>query len=197
VQYVLPQCSLLAIVYQMNSDVILSAKTPPTSQKKLVVGWFSFTCCEDSTILFTELLNKHFDTWRTLIEFRHLKVLKSNNELRDLDVAFIEGAISSQSQAEEVKNIRANAKYVVAIGSCACSGTPSSARNTFVSEELSDRIRWYLSHFDYSDKVKKLEDVITVDDKVNGCTMVTLVFLKVVNKYLRLFGVIPSEPQVQ
>jgi hypothetical protein len=26
---------------------------------RLVVGWFSFTCCEDSTILLTELLNDH------------------------------------------------------------------------------------------------------------------------------------------
>lgn len=167
----------------------LMAQTMTASKKKLVIGWFSFTCCEDSTILFTELLNKYFDEWRKVIEFRHLKVLKTKNELRDLDVAFIEGAISSESQAKEVKKIRANAKYVVAIGSCACTGAPSSARNRFVSEEISDRIRWYLSHFDYSDKVIKLEEVIPVDDKVNGCPMITLMFIKTVNKYLDLFGI--------
>ncbi len=162
---------------------------PAKPGKKLVVGWFSFTCCEDSTILFTELLNKHFDSWRRMIEFRHLKVLKTKNELRDLDVAFIEGAISSESQAEEVRKIRANAKYVVAIGSCACTGAPSSSRNKFIDKELSERIRWYMSRFDYSDKVHRLEDVIPIDDRVNGCPMVTLVFLKTVNKYLKLFGV--------
>jgi hypothetical protein len=43
--------------------------------KRLVVGWFSFTCCEDSTILFTELLNDHFDEWKTVVEFRHIKAL--------------------------------------------------------------------------------------------------------------------------
>lgn len=162
---------------------------PSVPGKKLVIGWFSFTCCEDSTILFTELLNKYFDTWRTMIEFRHLKALKTKNELRDLDVAFIEGAISSESQADEVRTIRANTRYVVAIGSCACSGTPSSARNAFAEDALSERIRWYMSHFDYSATVRKLEDVITVDDKVNGCPMVTLLFLKTVNKYLKLFGI--------
>jgi coenzyme F420-reducing hydrogenase gamma subunit len=160
-----------------------------TDHKKLVIGWFSFTCCEDSTILFTELLNKYFDEWRKVIEFRHLKVLKTKNELKDLDVAFIEGAVSSESQAKEVKKIRANAKYVVAIGSCACTGMPSSSRNKFVSKEISDRIRWYLSNFDYSEKVIKLEDVITVDDKVNGCPMIALMFIKTVNKYLDLFGI--------
>lgn len=174
------------------SQAIISAmqdQALSSSGKKLVVGWFSFTCCEDSTILFTELLNKYFDEWRTVVEFRHLKVLKTKNELRDLDVAFIEGAISSDSQEREVKKIRENAKYVVAIGSCACTGMPSSSRNNFVSTEISDRIRWYLSHFDYSDKVRKLEDVIKVDDKVNGCPMITLMFIKTLNKYLNLFGI--------
>lgn len=175
----------------------LPTEKDPAVKKKLVVGWFSFTCCEDSTILFTELLNKYFDEWRKLIEFRHLKVLKTKNELRELDVAFIEGAISSESQAAEVKKIRANAKYVVAIGSCACTGMPSSSRNKFVSEEISERIRWYLSHFDYNEKVIKLEEVIPVDDKVNGCPMVTLMFIKTVNKYLDLFGIKKLPPKVQ
>jgi len=81
-------------------------------RKRLVVGWFSFTCCEDSTILFTELLNDHLDKWKQVIEFRHMKALKTNNSLTGLDVAFIEGAISSESQAKEAQQIRENAEYV-------------------------------------------------------------------------------------
>src|SRR5215208_7717420 len=92
--------------------------------KRLVVGWFSFTCCEDSTILCTELLNDHFDEWKTVVEFRHIKALKTKNSLAGLDVAFIEGAISSESQAKEVREIRENSQYVVAIGACACTGKP-------------------------------------------------------------------------
>lgn len=161
-----------------------------TTKKKLVVGWFSFTCCEDSTILFTELLNDNFDSWRELVEFRHLKALKTNNELRDLDVAFVEGAISSPTQVEEVKKIRENSKYVVAIGSCACTGLPSASRNAFTPEHITERIQWYLDHFDYSDKVLKLEEVIQVDDKVNGCPMNVENFYTALNKYLELFKVV-------
>ncbi|MCR4263324.1 MAG: hypothetical protein NUV98_01220, partial [Candidatus Roizmanbacteria bacterium] len=62
---------------------------------KLRVGWFSFTCCEDSTILFTELLNTHWDEWKEKIEFVNARVLKTNRELKDLDISFVEGAISS------------------------------------------------------------------------------------------------------
>jgi sulfhydrogenase subunit delta len=154
--------------------------------KKLVVGWFSFTCCEDSTILLTELLNDHLDEWKKVVEFRYIKALKSQNSLEGLDVAFIEGAISSPSQAEQAKKIRANAQYVVAVGSCAVTGLPSSSRNDLVSPELDEKINWYLTHFDYDKKVEKLGSIIKVDDEVPGCPMNPKIFLEMLDKYLKL-----------
>lgn len=153
------------------------------------MGWFSFTCCEDSTILLTELLNDRLDEWKHVIEFRHMKALKTRNSLSGLDVAFIEGAISSDSQAEEARRIRENAKYVVAVGACACTGKPSTSRNQFVSEQLNERIRWYLSHFDYGPEVRTLDEVVRVDDMVRGCPMKVPSFLQTLEKYLRLFDV--------
>lgn len=157
--------------------------------RKLIIGWFSFTCSEDSTILFTELLNENYDKWKKLVEFRHVKSLKTKNELKDLDVAFVEGAISSEEQAKEAKKIRENSEYVVAVGACACTGMPSASRNNLDSEEINEKIKFYLSHFDYSDKVSKLEDVIRVDDKVPGCPMNVETFLEILDKYLKLFKI--------
>jgi coenzyme F420-reducing hydrogenase gamma subunit len=157
--------------------------------KRLAVGWFSFTCCEDSTILLTELLNDHLDEWNGVIEFRHIKALKTNNSLTGLDVAFIEGAISSDSQAREARHIRENAQYVVAIGACACTGQPSTTRNQFASEQINERIRWYLSHFDYDKEVKRLGEVIQVDDMVRGCPMKVPSFMQTLEKYLQLFEI--------
>ena len=156
---------------------------------KLVVGWFSFTCCEDSTILLAELLNDHFEEWTKVVEFRHMKTLKTNNSIVGLDVAFIEGAISSDSQASEVQEIRENAKYVVAIGACACTGKPSTSRNQFVSEQINERIQWHMSHFDYNEKVKPLDQVVQVDDMVRGCPMNAEAFGRALENYLELFEV--------
>jgi len=159
-----------------------------TQNKKMAVGWFSFTCCEDSTILFTELLNDHFDEWKKLVEFRHVRSLKTKNSLEGLDVAFVEGAISSEKQAEEVKTIRDNAKYVVAIGSCACTGLPSASRNEFTPQDITERIEKYMRDFNYSEKVRKLDEVIKVDDEVPGCPMNVQLFLEILTKYLKIFN---------
>ena len=161
-----------------------------SEKKKMAIGWFSFTCCEDSTILFTELLNDHFDEWKKVVDFQHVRSLKTNNKLEGLDVAFVEGAISSPTQEKEVKEIRENTKYVVAIGSCACTGMPSASRNDFGDEQINERIQWYLDHFDYSDKVQKLEEVIHVDDKVDGCPMNVQTFYQALDKYLKIFELI-------
>lgn len=118
-----------------------------------------------------------------------MKALKTNNSLTGLDVAFIEGAVSSESQAKEVQQIRENAEYVVAIGACACTGQPSTSRNQFASEQINERIQWYLSHFDYGKEVKRLNEVIQVDDMVRGCPMRAPSFLLTLEKYLELFDV--------
>ena len=157
--------------------------------ERLVVGWFSFTCCEDSTILLTELLNDHLEEWLRVVEFRHMKTLKTNNSIEGLDVAFVEGAISSDSQAVEVREIRENAAHVVAIGACACTGKPSTSRNRFVDEQIDERIRWYLDHFDYGANVIPLDEVVRVDDMVRGCPMKARSFTQTLQKYLELYEV--------
>ena len=158
-------------------------------RESLVVGWFSFTCCEDSTILLTELLNDHLEEWVKAVEFRRMKTLKTNNSIEGLDVAFVEGAISSESQAAEVRKIRENAEHVVAIGACACTGKPSTSRNRFVDEQIDERIRWYLDHFDYGTNVVPLDEVVQVDDMVRGCPMNARSFLQTLQKYLQLYEV--------
>lgn len=158
-------------------------------QKKLRVGWFTFTCCEDSTIIFTELLNEHYKEWKNLLDFRHAKVLQSTNVMDEMDVAFVEGAITAPVQEEKAKKIRSLAQKVVAIGACACVGMPSGQRNQF-DEANKKEISPFLERFKFADRVKKLAEVIAVDDQVPGCPMDEKAFLNLLNKYLREFGIV-------
>lgn len=155
--------------------------------KKLRIGWFSFSCCEDSTIIFTELLNSHYKEWKNQLKFVHARVLQENNRWEEMDVAFVEGAITADEQAEKLKKIRSLAKKVVAIGACACIGMPSGQRNQFNPTQKTE-IEPVLTRFKYTPMVKKLSDMITVDDQVPGCPMDENKFLEILNKYLKEFG---------
>lgn len=156
---------------------------------KLRIGWFSFSCCEDSSILMTELLNDHWEDWKDKLEFVHARILKSHNELKDLDVAFVEGAIANKENREELLKIRANSKKLVAVGSCACTAIPSGQRNQF-DENCKNAMQYLLDRYGYEKEVLPLDKVVQVDDKIPGCPMVEAIFLKTVDKYLKEFGII-------
>lgn len=166
--------------------------TPPTTeqpQRKLRIGWFTFSCCEDSTILFTELMNERWQEWKQLLDIRHARVLQSKNVLDELDVAFVEGALASPEHVARLKKIRAKAKKLVAIGACAVMGLPSAQRDQFDPERLRE-IEPILARFAYMPHVQKISDVVTVDAAVPGCPMDEKKFLQVLGGLLREFKVI-------
>lgn len=159
-----------------------------TPKKKLRIGWFSFSCCEDSTVMFTEILNDHYEEWLKVLDIRHARVLKSKNVLDELDVAFVEGAIASPEQEEKLKEIRAKSKKLVAIGSCAVSGNFSTQRNEF-PEEVQEQIHFLLEKFHYGERAKKLDEIVTVDEQVTGCPMDTNRFVALIGKMLEEFHI--------
>ena len=151
--------------------------------KKIKIGWFSFSCCEDNTIIFTELMNDHWREWKKIFDFRHTRVLKSKNILDELDIAFIEGAIASEEHAKKLKEIREKSKKLVAVGACAIVGMPAGQRNNF-SDAENEEIQFLLARFLALPKVLKVSEVVKVDAEVPGCPMDPQVFLKAVQELI-------------
>ncbi|OGC62711.1 hypothetical protein A2890_00435 [candidate division WWE3 bacterium RIFCSPLOWO2_01_FULL_53_14] len=157
-----------------------------TPQKKIRVGWFSFSCCEDNTVIMTEVLNDHWQEWKKLLDFRHARVLKSVNTLDEMDIAFVEGAIASDKQVQELKEIRRLAKKLVAVGACAVMGMPSAQRNYF-NEHQQKQIEFLLARFSALPKVLKVADVVPVDVEISGCPMDPNDFVNKVNALVAEF----------
>jgi len=157
--------------------------------KKLAVSWITFACCEDSSIIFIEMLNQHFFEWAQKIDFKFCKMLKSkNNSFDGTDVAFIEGAIATKEDEEQLRMIREKSKVLVTIGSCACTGMPSAQRNQF-DEPTKREIMLVIERFGHLDQVHPVKDIVKVDYQVPGCPMDEKIFLDVLGKCFAQFGV--------
>jgi len=160
-----------------------------SNMKKLKVGFFSFTGDEGCMIEFLEILNNKFKEWSKLLDIRYCRLLKSKNKMKGLDVAFVEGAVATYREEKNLKEIRKNAKRVVAIGSCAIDGSPSNLRNYFDKEKTKE-IKHILDNFGHRKKVLPLKDFVKVDEDVEGCPMIEEKFIRVLNKYLKEFKVV-------
>lgn len=149
--------------------------------EKIKLGWFSFSCCEDNTVMMTELLNDHWEEWKKKFEFRNARVLQSKNFMDAFDVSFIEGAIASPEQEAKLKDIRQRSKKLVAVGACAVTGLPAGQRNSFTAEQ-NEAISFLVARFGALPKVLRVADVVTVDAEVPGCPMNPDNFLTVLNR---------------
>lgn len=153
-------------------------------KKKIKVGWFSFSCCEDNLVVFAELMNDHWQEWFKIFDFRHVRALKTKNVLDELDIAFIEGALAAQEHVDKVKEIREKTKTVVTVGACAVTGMPAGQRNYFNEEQLKN-INFLVEKFHALPKVLKVSEVIKVDAEIGGCPMDPNKFLEAVNSLVK------------
>jgi coenzyme F420-reducing hydrogenase gamma subunit len=102
------------------------------------------------------------------IEIKNMNSLKTTKKLEKLDVAFVEGAISSENEAPRLRQIRKNSRVLIALGSGACNGYPSNLRNTF-NYEKKNKIQPLLKRFHQNESVEPIKHFVKVDAALNGC----------------------------
>lgn len=136
--------------------------------KKIKLGIFSFTCCEGCTIVLIEALNKKYDQWMKKIAIENFRVLKKVKPIKQLDIALVEGAISTPSEEKRLQEIRKKTKTLIAFGSGATNGYPSNLRNEF-SPKLKKQIEPLLKKLKQNKKILPLNKFVKVDDKIDGC----------------------------
>jgi len=91
------------------------------------VGVYGFTGCAGDQLMILNCEDQLVDLFGAT-EIRSFLMAKSDNHEGELDVAFIEGSISTEHQLNKVKEIRERSKVVVAIGTCACHGGPQAMK---------------------------------------------------------------------
>ena len=102
----------------------------------------------------------------------------------DIDVAIVEGAVSSEEDLHKIRELRRCSKMLVALGDCAITGNVPSMRNWFPIEDLMTRAYVdtaterlppgdlpYPSRYvpALRNRVSPVHEVVTVDLFVPGC----------------------------
>lgn len=88
---------------------------------KLKIGIYELTGCAGDALLILDCEKELIDIFKTA-DIQSFLMAKSDNIDGELDIAFVEGSVSTEKEKEEVLDIRKRAKTVVAIGICACFG---------------------------------------------------------------------------
>jgi coenzyme F420-reducing hydrogenase gamma subunit len=123
------------------------------------------------------------------VDILHFVEMGPVDEDAEVDIALVEGSISTPEEAERIRRVRARARYLIALGACATSGGIQALRN------LGDAAAWTRSvyaspeHISILDKVAPLSAHVKVDLELWGCPVNSHQLLAAMRALL--FGVAP------
>lgn len=151
-------------------------------KQKPRVAFFDFASCEGCQLQIANLEEAVIDVTKLvdIVSFR--EVMKEHSD--DYDIAVVEGSIMRPMDEERLKKIRENAKILVALGACACTGCVQRMVNQWPVEESITTVynkdealkdNPYFANFE----TKALDEVVPVDAYVPGCPIDRDEFCKV------------------
>ncbi len=146
------------------------------------LAFFDFTGCEGCQL---EVLN--FET--ELVELlEHVEIVNFREAIQkrgeDYEIAFIDGSITTQSGIDRIKKIRAQAKILVAMGSCACTGGVNCLKNLRSMEENLKIVYGDCAGYYNTIPARPVSAVVPVDYELPGCPMNRLEFIKLAKSLL-------------
>jgi coenzyme F420-reducing hydrogenase gamma subunit len=157
--------------------------------EKPKVGFFGFTGCEGCQL---QIANKE-ETLADLlaaIEVLNFRLISSDKQ-DGYEIAFVEGSITTDEEAARLQRIRAQAKILVAMGACACTGGVNNLRSRFPLGETIEAV--YGDHPVASRHVRSISDVVDVDVELPGCPISKPEFEWLVRHLI--LGIEPQFPQ--
>ena len=133
--------------------------------ERVKIGSFDFTCCEGCQL---QLANKEstLPDFLALLDIRNFREISSERH-DDYDIAFVEGSITRRDEIERLKAIRAQAKILVAFGTCACFGGVNSLKNRIPQAEAIMEV--YKGKAVETMPSLKISDIVQVDLSIPGC----------------------------
>ena len=148
------------------------------------VGVFSFTCCEGCTVVFLEILNRKYEEYMKKIDIVNMRTLRTSEQIKPMDLAFVEGAISTESEIKKLKEIRKKSKKLIALGSGATNGYPSNQRNKF-DETKKKLIQPLIKKFHQNKTIEPINKFVKVDDNIEGCPVSEQDLINKIEGYLK------------
>ena len=100
------------------------------------------------------------------------------------DLSLVEGSITTPQDAERIKEVRKQSKYLVTIGACATAGGIQALRNFADVNEYIDIVYANPSYISTLGNSTAIADHVKVDFELRGCPIDKQQLLEVVNAFL-------------
>jgi len=162
------------------------------TDKKPRIAVHKFSSCDGCQLAFLNL-GEDLLTLAGLVDIIHFAEAGYLDPEAPVDIAFVEGSISSPEESTRIDAIRKNSRYLVTMGACATAGGLQALRNFADTSEWMAAIYATPEHIHSLEKVSPIAALVKVDLELWGCPVNSRQLLAAVRSLL--FGIAPREEQ--
>ena len=149
-----------------------------------------FSSCDGCQLAFLNL-GADLLTLSQRVEISHFLEAGVSDPDAKVDIAFVEGSLSTAEEIERIRAVRANSRLVVSIGACATAGGLQALRNLDGSHRAWREAVYPRPEFIHTlDEARPIAAEIHVDFELWGCPVSSRQILAAINALL--LGVLPE-----
>ena len=148
------------------------------------VAIFDFACCEGCQL---QIVNMEEDLLELITVITPVEWREAMSDHSDeYDIAIVEGSITRAEDEERLKEIRARAGILIALGACATIGGVNKLKNKFDVNDVKRCVYGDSAHMPHLDTAptRALDEVVKVDVKVHGCPINNREFANILRSLL-------------
>ncbi|MFO8011589.1 MAG: hypothetical protein R6U89_12415 [Dehalococcoidia bacterium] len=137
--------------------------------KKPRVAIFDLACCEGCQLQILNLEEDLINMTSVIDPVEWREAMTDHSD--EYDIAIVEGSVTRRDDEERLKEIRARAETLVALGACATIGGINKLKNRFGLDEVKRCVYGEDAEMPHLETApaRALDEVIKVDWKVHGC----------------------------
>jgi sulfhydrogenase subunit delta len=146
----------------------------PKTQTKPKVAVYKFSSCDGCQLSLLNLEDELLDL-ASVVDIAYFLEATRTVKPGPYDVGIVEGSITTPHEAERIKEVRAECKFLIALGTCATAGGIQALRNFANAYEYAKTVYAHPDYLHYLDKSISIAENVPVDLAIWGCP---------VNKYM-------------
>lgn len=156
------------------------------------VAVHKFSSCDGCQLAFLNA-GEALVTLSTLVNLVHFAEAGYLDEEAEVDIAFVEGSISTPQELERIRKVRKRSRYLITIGACATAGGLQALRNMHDARQWIEGIYAQPQYIELLASSTPIGEHVKVDLELWGCPVNSRQVLTAVRSLL--FGVSPHEEQ--
>lgn len=153
------------------------------------VAVHKFSSCDGCQLAFLNLGTTLVEL-AGLVDIVHFAEAGPVDDDHEVEIAFVEGSISTAHDVERIRHIRQRSAYLVTIGACATSGGIQALRNLADADRWRDAIYPRADYLDSLPTSTGIAEHVKVDLELWGCPVTSKQVLAAVRNLLS--GVVPA-----